>query len=295
MATEVQLVGVALQKRSGRMASLGRLPWFSIVILAVLLFVAAFAPMLTPHSPYDISLPDRLTPPSWKEGGSPQYLIGTDTLGRDLWTRILFGTRVSLLVGALVLLISGGIGLMLGVIAGYIGGVVSAVIMRIVDSLMALPALLLALVFAITLGPSMNTVILALSVLLWSRFARVIRGETLAIANRDFILQAKVAGCSEPRIMIVHVLPNVLTTFMILLTLNVGWVILAEASLSFLGAGIPPPTPSWGQMVAEGRGYITTAWWICFFPGMALALTVLAFQLFGDWLRDRLDPKLRQL
>ena len=152
-----------------------------------------------------------------------------------------------------------------------------------------------AVVFSMTLGPSMKTVIIAISVVLWARFARVIRGEVLAISDRDYVLQAKVAGASQLRIMFFHILPNIFNTFMILLSLNVGWIILVEASLSFLGAGIPPPTPSWGQMVAEGRGYVTTAWWIALFPGLALALTVFAFNQFGDWLRDRLDPKLRQL
>ena len=290
-----QIVGVTRPKLSARMASLARLPLGSMIILAALLFVTLFAPFITPHSSSEIALSNRLEPPAWQEGGSPEHFLGTDTLGRDLLTRIYFGARISLIVAFLCLLIGGGTGLALGVISGYIGGMVDAVIMRLVDSFMSLPSILLALVFAMTLGPSMRTVILAVSILLWARFARVIRGETLTVAKRDYILQAKVAGCSPLRIMTVHVLPNVLNVFMVMLSLNTGWVILIEASLSFLGAGIPPPTPSWGQMVSEGRGFITSAWWICFFPGLALALTVLAFNMFGDWLRDRLDPKLRQL
>jgi peptide/nickel transport system permease protein len=160
---------------------------------------------------------------------------------------------------------------------------------------MAIPAIFFALIFAVTLGSSMKTVVIALAVVLWARIARVIRGDVLTIANKEFISQAKVAGASPLRIMLLHILPNTLNTFMILLSLNLGWVILMEASMSFLGAGIPPPTPVWGQMVAAGRGYFNSAWWISFFPGVALALTVLAFNLFGDWLRDKLDPKLRQL
>ncbi len=195
----------------------------------------------------------------------------------------------------LVLIFGGGIGLFLGILAGYARGWVEAIIMRTVDSFMAIPNILIALVFAMTLGPSMNTIILALASVIWARFARVTYGEVLALMKRDFILQARVAGCSPLRIMFVHLIPNVFNTFMVMVSLSVGQIVLMEASLSFLGAGIPPPTPSWGQMVSEGRDYITSAWWIAFFPGLALALTVLAFNQFGDWLRDRLDPKLRQL
>ena len=202
---------------------------------------------------------------------------------------------MSLVVALLVNVFAGGIGLALGIIAGYTKGSFSAVIMRMVDSFMAIPPILLALVFAMTLGPSMRTVIVALSLLLWARFTRIIRGGTLTVVKQDFILQAKVAGCSTPRIMAIHIFPNVFNIFMVMATLELGQVVLMEASLSFLGAGIPPPTPSWGQMVSEGRGYITSAWWISFFPGLVLALTVLAFNLFGDWLRDKLDPRLRQL
>ena len=295
MAHEASVIAVPRKKSSVPWLDIKNMPWIPITILTTLLIITIFAPLLTPHSPDEIALPNRLLPPVWQEGGSPDHLLGTDTLGRDLLTRIYFGARVSLLVAALVLTFGGLTGLALGILSGYVRGVIGAVIMRLVDSLMAIPSILIALVFAMTLGPSMRTVIIAVSVVLWARFARVMRGEVLAVSTRDYILQAKVAGCSEGRIMLIHVLPNVFNTFMILLSLNVGWVILIEASLSFLGAGIPPPTPSWGQMVSEGRGYITSAWWITFFPGLALAITVLAFQLFGDWLRDKLDPKLRQL
>ncbi len=295
MAVETQVVAVPKRKKSRLWAELRRWPWAPITILFALFFVLAFANFLTPHSPYTITLPNRLLPPSWEAAGMPQYPLGTDTLGRDLLTRIFHGARVTMSVGALVMLIGGGIGLLLGIMAGYMGGWVDAVISRAVDSFLALPAILLALVFAVTLGPSMQTVIIALTAVTWCRFTRVIRGEALSLRSRDFILQAKVAGCSTPRILAVHILPNVFNTFMILITLNIGWTIHVEASLSFLGAGIPPPAPSWGQMISEGRGYITSAYWIALFPGIALSLTVLAFQLFGDWLRDRLDPKLRQL
>ena len=273
---------------------LARLPLIPMIILAAVLFVSLFAPFLTPHDPMEINLPNRLLPPAWQAGGSPEHIIGTDSLGRDLLTRIFYGGRISLQVAFYVLAVSGTIGLALGIIAGYVRGIVGTIIMRTVDGLMAIPALLIALVFAISLGPSMKTVILAIGVVIWSRFTRVLRGEVLSVSKRDYVAQARVAGCSELRIMVVHILPNVFNTFTILLSLQVGSTILTEASLSFLGAGIPPPTPSWGQMISEGKDYITSAWWISLLPGLALALTVLAFNLLGDWLRDVLDPKLRQ-
>ncbi|MFC2025079.1 ABC transporter permease [Chloroflexota bacterium] len=294
---EVPVVEVSQRKLklSKLVAELKGLPWIPLIIILAILFVALFAPLITPHNPDEITLPQRLQPPAWEEGGSPEHLLGTDTLGRDLLTRIFYGARVSLIVVALVLSAGGMVGLSLGILAGYRKGIVGAIIMRVVDSLMAIPGFLMALVFAMSLQPGMKTIVIAIAITMWARFARVIRGEVLSVATRDYILQAKVAGCSPLRIMILHILPNIFNTFMIIISLNVGWVILIEASLSFLGVGIPPPTPSWGQMVSEGRGYITTAWWICFFPGLSLSLAVLAFNLFGDWLRDKLDPKLRQL
>ena len=272
-----------------------RLPWTSLVIILAMVFVAIFATVLTPHSPIDQTLSDKLLPPFWEEGGSTKYILGTDIFGRDVLTRMFYGARVSLIVTALALLVGGGIGLLIGVVSGYIGGRVDSVLMRFVDAASAFPAILFALLLAVTMGQGLRTLIIAISVLLWAGFARVVRGEVLALKQRDFIALAKVHGCSPVRIMATHILPNVLNTFMVLVTLHVGVVIVAEASLSFLGAGIPPPTPSWGLMVAEGRGKIASAWWLSLIPGIAITLVVLAFNLFGDWLRDRLDPKLRQL
>lgn len=276
-------------------SALWRLPWGPIVIIATMLFVAVFAPLLTPHSPTEQSLADKLVPPIWQEGGNPKYLLGTDLLGRDLLTRLFYGARVSLTVAAAALFAGGGVGLIIGIFSGYIGGRLDSLLMRVVDATLAFPTILLALLLAITLGAGLRTVVIAVSLILWARFARVVRGEVLAVKSRDFIALAQVRGCSHLRIMAVHILPNVLNTFMVLLTLHMGFVIIVEASLSFLGAGIPAPTPSWGQMVAEGRGKIASAWWMSMFPGIAITLVVLAFNLFGDWLRDRLDPKLSQL
>ena len=272
-----------------------QIPLGSILIIGTMAFVAIFAPWLTPHSPIEQSLPDKLLPPFWEEGGSTTYLLGTDIFGRDVLTRLFYGARVSLIVTLLALTVGGGVGLMLGIIAGYVGGRVDAVLMRVVDAAFAFPTILFALLLAVTMGQGMDTLVIALSLFLWAGFARVIRGEVLALKQRDFVALARVHGCSPLRIMVAHILPNVLNTFMVLLTLNVGVIIVAEASLSFLGAGVPPPTPSWGLMVAEGRGKITSAWWLSLIPGIAITLVVLSFNLFGDWLRDRLDPKLRQL
>ncbi len=273
---------------------LGRLPWLPITVLGFFVFVAVFPGFLTPFDPHDMALTRRLQPPGWEAAGS-QYLLGTDNLGRDLLTRILYGARVSLTVAAAALLFGGGLGLAIGIASGYVGGRTDAVLMRLTDVFLALPALLIALVFVMTMGSGLQTVILALAVITWARFSRIIRSEVLLLKEREFVLQAKVAGCSSLRIMLVHILPNVLNTFIVLSTLQVSQCILTEATLSFLGAGIPPPTPTWGNMVSDGRGFITSAWWISFFPGVALSLVVFSFNTLGDWLRDRLDPKLRQL
>jgi peptide/nickel transport system permease protein len=271
------------------------LPWTSLVIITAMLFASLFAPLIAPHSPIDQNLVDKLLPPFWEEGGNTKYLLGTDVFGRDLLSRLLYGARVSMTVSALALLVGGGVGLVIGIVSGYVGGRVDSLLMRVVDAALAFPAILFALLLAVTMGQGLRTIIIAISVLLWANFARVVRGEVLAIKQRDYVALARVHGCSTLRIMATHILPNVMNTFMVLLTLYVGVVIVAEASLSFLGAGIPPPTPSWGLMVSEGRGKIASAWWISLIPGIAITLAVLAFNVFGDWLRDRLDPKLRQL
>ena len=272
---------------------LARLPWASFFIIAVLILVAVLAPLIAPHSPTEQSRPDKLLPPAWQEGGSTKHLLGTDVLGRDVLSRIIYGARVSLIVAAAALLAGGGVGLMVGIVSGYLGGRVDGFLMRVVDATLTFPTILIALLLAVGLGQGLQTI--AITVLIWARFARVVRGEVLAVKTRDFVALAQVHGCSHLRIMAIHIVPNVLNTFMVLLTLHIGFVIIVEASLSFLGAGIPPPTPSWGQMVADGRSHIASAWWLSVVPGAAIMLVVLAFNLFGDWLRDWLDPRLRQV
>ena len=273
---------------------LKELPWAAIIILAWFLFVAVFANALTPYTPEQMTMSNRLHSPGFRAGAN-YYLLGTDNLGRDLFTRILFGARISLIVAAFALLAGGGIGLTVGIVSGYIGGKLDAILMRFTDCFLALPPLLIALVFVMSLGPGLTTVIIALAIITWARFARNIRAEVLTLKERDFVMQARVAGCSSIRIMVVHIFPNVLNTFMILASINVSHNILTEATLSFLGAGIPPPSPTWGNMVSDGTRYIASAWWIGVFPGLALTLVVFSLNQFTDWLRDKLDPKLRQM
>jgi peptide/nickel transport system permease protein len=272
--------------------------WFLLIplsIITVMITTAVLAEFLTPYSSTEISLANRLRPPFWGKGGNLSYPLGTDPMGCDLLTCMIYGTRVFLVVAMLALLVGGGIGAALGLMAGYYGGRLDALVMRVADTTMAFPIILFAILFVVVLGGSMVTTAFAVALVLWARYARVIRGEVLSLRERDFVAQARVAGCSSSRIMLIHLFPNILNTLVVLLSLQVGWVIIVEASLSFLGAGIPPPTPTWGSMIAEGRDYIATAWWVSFFPGVAILATVLSFNLFGDWLRDALDPKLRQI
>jgi peptide/nickel transport system permease protein len=270
-------------------------PWIPIGLIALFVAAAALAPLVSPGDPYAQSLRNRFTPPVWDERGTWAHPLGTDRLGRDMLARILYGARVSLAVGALAVLLASSVGAAVGLVAGYYGGRVDAALMRITDATLSFPVILLALILAVTVGPSFLNVVIAISVILWARYARVIRGEVLTLMQLDFIAQARIAGAGAWRIITRHLVPNTLNTLVVLITLQVGYVIIVEAALSFLGAGIPPPTPAWGSMIAEGRDFVTSAWWVSFLPGLAIMLVVLAFNLLGDWLRDTLDPKLRQL
>lgn len=264
---------------------------------AVLLFMvvsAIFAPQIARYDPLQTSLTDRLKPPAFA-GGTDAHLLGTDKLGRDVLSRIIHGARVSLSVALVVILVTSTIGTALGVLGGYLGGWVDGLLMRVTDISLAFPGILIALLLAVTLGPSFTTVVLAICLLGWAPYARLIRGEVLKLREADFVLQARIIGCSPLRIMLTHIFPNIVNPLLILATLFLGAVILIESALSYLGAGIPPPIATWGSMVSDGRGLIDTAWWISFFPGLAIGLTVLAGNFLGDWLRDRLDPRLRQI
>lgn len=266
-----------------------------IVLLVLFVLMAILADYIVPHSATIGVLPDRLLPPAWQEGGRSTYLLGTDLLGRDVLSRIITGARVSLIAASVTVAIGGTVGTVLGLISGYFGGWLDVLIMRATDAVLSLPIVLIALLFAVLFGPGLTVVIVVLALAMWARFARLIRGEVLSLKEREFVALAKVAGASSTRIIVRHIFPNVVNPLVVLATLQLSWVIILEAGLSFLGAGIPPPTPSWGLMVAEGRGYIRDAWWLSVFPGLAIVLLVLSLNLLGDALRDKIDPRQRHL
>jgi peptide/nickel transport system permease protein len=273
-----------------------RYPLVPISILAIVLIIPAlFASQIAPYDPLKGSLAKRLQPPAWQEGGSTQHLLGTDKLGRDILSRLIHGARVSAMVSMVAIFVGGIVGTAVGLLSGYFGGRVDSLLMRLVDISLSLPTILLALVLVAAVGPSFGTVIIVMVVLLWARYARLVRGETLSIRERDFIARARVAGASHTRIMVKYIFPNVVNSLVVLATLQVGYVILLESALSFLGAGLPRPMPAWGLMIADGRELIVTAWWVSMLPGLAIMFTALALNLLGDWLRDHLDPKLRNV
>jgi peptide/nickel transport system permease protein len=261
-----------------------------LVIILILTITAIFAPALAPYDPIRGNLAERLTPPCWQEGGSTAHILGTDLLGRDVLSRLIYGARTSLLVAIIAILISGSIGSSLGIIAGYLGGWVDILIMRTVDIALSFPVILLALILAATLGPSFVNIIIVISLALWAEYARMARGESLKIKGMDFVALAKVAGCSRISIILRHIFPNAANSLVTLATLQVGLVVIFEASLSFLGVGIPPPNPSWGSMISEGRSYIISAWWLSVFPGLAIMFVVLSFNLVGDAITELLNP-----
>jgi peptide/nickel transport system permease protein len=286
------LVRRAMQKtRSG----LRGVPIIPAIVLPLFVFMGLFGTFIMPHDPNQIDLMYAINPPFWQEKGTTGFLLGTDHLGRDIMSRILGGAGISLQVGFVVVFIAGGIGAIIALVSGYVGGKTDAVLMRLTDMMLSLPYLLMAIVLAAVLQPSKYNIILVLAVMGWSRYARVLRSEVLRIKEGDFIRLAKVNGCGNLRIMLRHIFPNIVNTLVILATLQLGGVIIAEAALSFIGVGIPPPHPAWGSMLAEGRQYIARAWWMCVWPGVAILLVVLSCNLLGDWLRVRLDPKFRQM
>jgi peptide/nickel transport system permease protein len=273
-------------------------------IFLVMIIFAVFADLgwmglpdvsIAPHDPNAQAMRDRYLPPSFMEGGKSDYLLGTDKFGRDILSRIIYGARVSLSVSLLAIFITAAIGTGLGILAGYVGGRWDAIIMRIVDMALSFPGLLLAMLLAVAIGPGFWTVVFALSVLGWAGYARMIRGEALRIRESDFVAQARVIGASPWRIMSKHIFPNIINSLIVIMTLQVGMMILAEAAFSYIGIGITAPQSSWGSMVSDGRSYLDTAWWISTFPGICIGLVVLSGNFLGDWIRDRLDPRLRTL
>jgi peptide/nickel transport system permease protein len=263
-------------------------------VIAAAVVVAAFAPALAPSDPVRNRLLDRLTPPMWSEGGSARHPLGTDTLGRDVLSRLLHGARISLIVGLAAVLVAGVVGVGLGLVAGYRGGWADDLLMRLGDIQLAFPVLLLGVVVIAVLGASLLNMILVLGASGWVTYARIARGETLSLKERDFVAAARALGAPARHVVARHLLPNVPPPLLVVTTFSVARTIIAEASLSFLGLGLPPPTPSWGAMLDEGRNYITTGWWLALFPGLAILVLVLAINLCGDWLRDVLDPRIEK-
>lgn len=290
---------------------LRRWPVLPIFIITTLIAGAVFAPFVAPNEPERQDLRARTSAPIWypdcQEGETPfrtscvaaksknTYILGADALGRGLLSRIIFGARVSLTLAAVAIVIGTVVGTALGLTAGYFGGIVDELIMRITDIATAIPYLLLALIIVVVFGQKFYVIVGVLALASWPGIVRLVRGQALQLKTLDYVAPAKVAGASTPRILIKHILPGVTNTLVVATTLQVGSIILAEAILSFLGAGVPPPTPSWGSMISDGRDYLGSAWWVAFFPGIAIVLTVPAFNFIGDWLRDRWDPKLRQI
>jgi peptide/nickel transport system permease protein len=264
-----------------------------LAIAALLVGGALLAPWLAPHDPFAGQLAERLLPPAWLSGGDARYLLGTDVLGRDILSRLVYGARVSLFVAGLAVLGAGVVGSAIGIWAGFVGGWIDSLLMRIVDLAISLPIILIALLVGVIVGPSLINIVVIIGVMLWSPFARMARNETLRVSRMAYVDLARTAGIAPWRVAFEHVLPNVAPPLIVLGTLQVGTVIIMEASLSFLGVGVPPPAPAWGTMIAEGRSYVLSAWWICIFPGLGILATVLIANLLGDELAEYLDPARR--
>jgi peptide/nickel transport system permease protein len=270
-------------------------PLVPLAIVGALLVCAIFAPLLSPHSPLEGSLGERLAPPMGLDGAKPGHALGTDRHGRDTLSRLIHGARISLAVSVVGITLTGALGTFVGLLAGFLGGWTETLLMRLVDVSLSLPGILIAVLLSVVFEPSFTNVIIVVVFLLWPSYARLVRGEALSLKHQEFVALARIAGCSNLTIMFRHIVPNLVPSILVLATLHVGYVIVLEAALSFLGVGIPPPTPSWGVMVADGRGLIEQAWWISILPCIAILMTVLSLNILGDWVRDRLDPKLRQV
>jgi ABC-type dipeptide/oligopeptide/nickel transport system permease subunit len=296
--TEVALVGVGNDQApriGARRAALQRLRWglAAAGILAVIVASAVLAPWVSPHDPLAVNIRHRLAPPAWMEGGTPAHLLGTDQVGRDLLSRMIYGGRVSLVVGVSAVLLSATIGVLLGLGAGYFGGRADWTIMTGVNVMLTFPFVLLALAVIAVLGPSLVNMILVLGAAGWPIYARVIRAETMAIREREFVVAGRALGMSHARLIFRQILPNLMSPIVVIATLQVAQVIILESFLSFLGLGIQPPTPAWGNMLGEGRVYMLNSWWIATFPGSAIFLTTLVINLMGNALRDWLDPHMK--
>jgi peptide/nickel transport system permease protein len=266
---------------------------FGLVVVAIVVLAAVFAPLVSPFDPYEQDISHRLQPPGWRDAAGALHPLGTDHLGRDIFARVIHGSRIALVVGLAAVAISGLAGMAIGLVSGYFGGRVDDVFMRLADIQLAFPFILLAIAVIGVLGPSLQNIIIVIGVSSWVVYARVVRSEVLSIREREFVQAAVALGSREARVIVRHVLPNAFTPWLVVATLDMARVIVIESALSFLGLGVQPPTPTWGGMLADGRVYLSTAWWLATFPGLAILLTVLGINLLGDGLRDTLDPRLK--
>ena len=290
--TDAATLATALPVRSRARRRVSFRAVFGITVLLAMGGAAMLAPQLAPWDPARQMLLKRLRPPAWEARGLREHPLGTDHLGRDILSRILYGGRISLAVSLSSVALATTLGVTLGLCAGFFGGRADAIIMRVVDVFLAIPYILLAMGVVFALGPSLLNVILVMGATRWVQFARIVRADVLSIREREFVVGARARGNRALRLLVRHVLPNALTPIIVVATLELAFMIIYESALSFLGLGVQPPTPTWGWMLADGRNYIATAWWLATFPGLAIMLTVLAVNLLGDWLRDRLDPRL---
>ncbi len=268
-----------------------RKPYLGFCCLVIFFFTVVFAEVISPHDPYEGDLMKTTLPPVWEEDGTMEHLLGTDMLGRDVLSRLIYGSRISLLISVGCISIYGTIGVILGLISGFTGGRTDMFIMRLADFWLSLPGVIVLFMIAAVTGPSAKAIVLTIGIMGWPNYARIVRGECLSLKQRDFVKLARIAGCGNFRIMFSHILPNVVNTIIILATIEIGGIIVLTAAMSFLGLGTQPPSCDWGLMLAEGRQYITYAWWLITFPGIAIVIAVLGFNLTGDWLREVLDPK----
>ncbi len=266
---------------------------FGLAVVAVVILCAVGAPLVTVFDPIEQDINQRLKEPGWRNAAGQAHVLGTDHLGRDILARIIYGSRVALVVGLSAVLISGVLGMAIGLVSGYFGGKVDDFFMRLADIQLAFPFILLAIAVIGVLGPSLRNIIVVIGVSSWVVYARVVRGEVLSIREREFVQAAIALGSRDGRVVLRHVLPNAFTPWLVVATLDMARVIVIESALSFLGLGVQPPTPTWGGMLADGRVYLSTAWWLATFPGLAILVTVLGINLLGDGLRDTLDPRLK--
>jgi len=298
-ADELEPAAAAAPESAGRrfLAELRASPkgMSGFAILLVVLVVTAFAPWLAPHDPALQSVDVKFMPPAWEEGGDWAYVLGGDNLGRDIFSRVIEGSQASILIGFTVVLAAMIVGSLLGAVAGYFGGIADSAVMRVVDFQLSFPFILLAIVFMAILGPGLWSTFVALSVAIWVNYARLVRGETLKLREQEYIQAARCIGVSAVTIVLRHVIPNVLPTIIVMATLDVAWVIIFEAALSFLGLGVQPPTPSWGVMISEGRNYLYESHWMSLGPGLAILITSVGINLLGDFLRDTYDPRLARI